>query len=76
MRIRYWLARPVRLARVEFRDGRPARLLRGVRRVMHKGAFVTLQTKNELYHWHQAEVRLVHVYAFAPKPQVKKEASF
>jgi len=76
MRIRYWFARPVRYARVEFRDGRSSRVLRSVRRLVHKGCFITLRTRDEVYHWHQSEVRLVHIYSTENKPSVKKEASF
>lgn len=76
MRIRFFRKRPLRFARVEFRDGRGSRILSGVRRLIHKGCFITLRTKDEVFHWHQSEVRLVHVYSAPVKPNVKKEATF
>lgn len=76
MRIRYWFARPRRYARIEFANNRVSRLLRGVRKVFHDGAFITIRTKNEVFHWHESEVRLVHIYSAQVKTVVKKEAPF
>ena len=76
MRIRFWFSRPRRFARVEFRDGHPARVLRGIRRMAHEGSFITLRTAHEIYHWHEAEVRFVQIYTGENRPLVKKEASF
>jgi hypothetical protein len=76
MNIRFWRKTPERIARVEFRDQKGPRVLRGVKRLVHKGCFITLRTKDELYHWHQSEVRLVHVHRAEQAISVKKEASF
>ena len=76
MRVRYWPWKRPRIARIEFRDDRPPRVLRKVKTLVHKGCFVTLRTADELYHYHQSEVRLVHVSARPIRPAVKKEASF
>ena len=76
MRVRFWLARPRRYARVEFADGRNSRLLRGVRKIDHAGSFITIRTKDEIYHWHESEVRLVHICSAQVKTVVKKEAPF
>lgn len=76
MRRNYTFWRGSKSARVEFRDGRASRVLAGVKKLIHKGGFVTLETRHELYHWHESEVRLVHVYSSVARPAVKKEASF
>ena len=75
MRFHFW-KRGGRFARVEFHDGRPARIVRGVVRFVHRDGFVTLVARGEIFHWRENEVRLVHLCSSPDRIGVRKEASF
>jgi len=72
----FWFFRRKKYARIEFMAGGPARILRGVKKLIHKNGFVELTTRHEIFLWRESEVRMIHVYSYWQKPEIKKEAPF
>ena len=62
IRLKTWLFGEERKARVEYRDGRTARVISKVkRRVIYKGNMMIIRGKFEEFHVHTDHVRLVHI---------------